>query len=129
MFRSSFRIFSPCFGSIMVAFGIWISLVKRTFRSRAIEGLHGIKVPTIWPWESHATCEPPFRAFELNNPCVDVKIVTLRDISTLGNQMYGLEALNPTRNECMDLDYGGLDELSIQLGELCRGSPTFYVTG
>ena len=67
--------------------------------------------------------------FELNNPCMDVKLETLRDISTLGNHIYGLEALNPTGNDCMDLDYRGLDELFIQLGELGRGSPTFYVTG
>ena len=66
--------------------------------------------------------------FELNNPCMHVKLETLRDISTLGNHIYVLDALSPTKNDCMDLNYGGLNKLFIRLGELGRGPLTFSVT-
>ena len=51
-----------------------------------------------------------FGPFELNNPCVDLKLATLRGNLVLGDKIYCLEALNPTGNDRMGLDYGGLDE-------------------
>ena len=49
---------------------------------------------------------------------MNVKLETLRDISTLGNQIYVLHALNPTKIDCMDLEYGGLTKLFIRLGQV-----------
>ena len=66
--------------------------------------------------------------FELNNPCMHVKLETLRDISTLGNQIYVSNALSQNNLDYMDLGYGGLDDMLIRLGELGRGSPTFSVS-
>ena len=59
--------------------------------------------------------------------CMNVKLATLHGNLVLGDQIYGLEALNPPRKNWMGLVYGGLDELFIQLGELGRAPPTFYV--
>ena len=61
-------------------------------------------------------------------PCMDIKLATLHGNLVLGDQIYGLEALNSNRNDGMGLDNGGLDKLFIQLGELGRGPPTFSVT-
>ena len=59
----------------------------------------------------------------------DVKLANLRGNLVLGDQIYGLEALNSTGNDWMSLAYGGLDELFMQLGELVRGPKPFLLLG
>ena len=59
--------------------------------------------------------------FELNSPCMNVKFVTLRVISTLGGQIYVLDALSPTKIDCMHFDFRELDESFLGLGKLGRG--------
>ena len=61
-------------------------------------------------------------------PCMDIKLATLHGNLVLGDQIYGLEALNSIGSDWMDLDYGELDELFMQLSELGHGPPTFSVT-
>ena len=46
-------------------------------------------------------------------PCMNVKLATLRGNLVLGDQIYGLEALNSIGSDWIDLDQGGLDELFI----------------
>ena len=57
-----------------------------------------------------------------------VKFVTLRVISTLGGQIYTLDAMSSTETDYKDMDLGGLTELFIGLGDLGIGSPTFSVS-
>lgn len=56
-----------------------------------------------------------------------VKFVTLRVISTLGGQIYTVDVISPIEIDWMDLDFGGLDESFIGLGELGHDSLTFFV--
>ena len=58
---------------------------------------------------------------------MNVKFVTLRVISTLGGKIYVLDAFIPTKIDCMDLDFGELDESFLGFDEVGRGSPTFTV--
>ena len=58
---------------------------------------------------------------------MNVKFVTLRVISTLEGHIYVLVALSPTRIGCMELEFRGLEESLLGLGELGHGSPTFSV--
>ena len=61
-------------------------------------------------------------------PCMHIKFVTLRVIWTLGGQIYVLDALSPTKIGLVDLDFGGLGESLIGLGDSGYGSPTFSVS-
>ena len=64
--------------------------------------------------------------YELVNPRMHVKFVTLRAISTLGGQIYVLDALSPTKIDWIDMDFGGLDESSMGLSESGYGSPNLF---
>ena len=51
-----------------------------------------------------------FGSFKLKDLCMDVKFMTLRVISTLGGQIYTLDAMSSTEIDCMDMEFGGLAE-------------------
>ena len=55
--------------------------------------------------------------FELNDPCMNVKFVTLHVLWTLGGQIYVLNALRPIMIDCIFLDIEGLGESFLGLGE------------
>ena len=67
-----------------------------------------------------------FGSFELKDPCMDVKFVTLRVISTLGSKIHPLDEMSSTKIEFMDMDFRGLGESFVGLGESGIGSPTFF---
>ena len=59
---------------------------------------------------------------------MNVKFETLCDISTLGGQIYVLDALRLIEIDWIKFDHGGIDELFLGLGEFGSGSPTFSIT-
>ena len=70
-----------------------------------------------------------FGPFELKDPCMDVKFITLRVISTLGGQIYTLDEMSSTEIEFMDMDFSGFGESFLGLGESSVGYPTFCFRG
>ena len=60
---------------------------------------------------------------------MDVKFVALRVISTQGGQIYPFDEMSLAEIEFRDMDFSGISEVFLGLGESVSGSPTFDVLG
>ena len=83
---------------------------EKEFRSGTIDDSHGIKVPSLWLWETHASYKPLFMDFLAKRPMHGHQVCILRVKWPLGGQIYSFDALRHIIIDCIVLDEEGLSE-------------------